>query len=141
MTDFNKDFDKRRVPRLHQAKTSATGSRTKFAIAAQELKDLRRNNKVAHNDPAHGAIVGGIVCLVGVLLLLDHLGVISVDQLWRFWPLIPMVVGAVHMAEPGTPAVGRIVLLVGALFLLDSLSIMHFDWESSGRSRSSSWAA
>ena len=95
----------------------------------RELKELRRRQKGSrHHDPAQGVVWGGIVCLVGVLLLLDHLGVISVDHLWRFWPLIPMAVGAAHMAEPGKRQWGAFVLLIGTLFLLDSLAIMRFHW-------------
>jgi predicted membrane protein len=95
----------------------------------RELHDLRRRQKsVRRNDQAHGAIWGGIVCLIGVLFLLDHLGVISVDHIWRFWPLIPMAIGAAHLTEPGRRQWGAFVLLIGTLFLLDSLNILRFHW-------------
>ncbi len=61
-------------------------------------------------------------------LLLDHLNVISVDHLWRFWPVILMAVGAAHMAEPGRRPWGGVVLVVGTLFLLSSLNILHVNW-------------
>ena len=64
-----------------------------------------------------------------MLFLLDHLGVISVDHIWRFWPLILIVVGAAHLAEQGRRQWGGFVIVVGALFLFDSLGIMHFHWE------------
>jgi predicted membrane protein len=128
MTDFNQDFDKDAYrnslkddirDRIHD----------EIRDRRRELKDLRRKQKGAHrNDPAHGAIVGAIVCLVGVLFLLDHLGFISVDHLWRFWPLILMAVGAAHIADPARRTWGGIVLLIGTVFLLDSLNIMHFHW-------------
>ncbi|HEY2819718.1 MAG TPA: DUF5668 domain-containing protein [Candidatus Acidoferrum sp.] len=128
MTDFNKDFDK-------DAYRDSLGQDIRDKIhdeirdRRRELKDLRRQQKGGrHNDPAHGAIVGGIVCLVGVLFLLDHLGVISVDHIWRFWPLILIAVGVAHLAEPGRRQWGGIVLLVGTLFLFDSLGIMRFSW-------------
>jgi predicted membrane protein len=128
MTDFNKDFDK-----------DAYGEKLRDDIRdrihdeirdrRQQLKDLRRNQRGARrNDPAHGAIVGAIVCLVGVLFLLDHLGVIKVDHFWRFWPLIPMGVGVAHLTEPGRRQWGAIVLLVGTLFLLSNLDILRLDW-------------
>jgi predicted membrane protein len=128
MTDFNKDFDK-----------DAYGEKLRDDIRnrihdeisdrRQQLKDLRRNKKnIRRNDPAHGAIVGAVVCLVGVLFLLDHLGIISVDHLWRFWPVILIVVGAGHLAEQGRQQWGAFMILVGGLFLLDSLNIMHFHW-------------
>jgi hypothetical protein len=128
MTDFNKDFDKDAYKdslkqdirdRIHD----------EIRDRRREIKDLRRRQKGNHqHSPAQGAIIGAVVCLVGALLLLDHLGFISVDHLWRFWPLIPMGIGAAHMAEPGRRQWGAIVLVVGTVFLLDSLHIFRFDW-------------
>jgi predicted membrane protein len=128
MTDFNKDFEKdayRDSPkqdirdRIHD----------EIRDRRRELKDLRKRQKGdRHDSPAQGAVVGGLVCLVGLLLLLDHLNIISVDHLWRFWPLILIAVGAAHMAEPGRRQWGAVVLVVGAIFLLSSLNILRFDW-------------
>jgi hypothetical protein len=128
MTDFNKDFDK-------DAYCKKLGDDIRDRIhdeirdRRRELKELRRRQKGnRHDSPAQGAVVGGIVCLVGLLLLLDHLNVISVDHLWRFWPVIIMAVGAAHMAEPGRRQWGGIVLGVGTLLLLGSLNILRVDW-------------
>jgi predicted membrane protein len=128
MTDFNKNFDKDAYKdslkqdirdRIHD----------EIRDRRQEIKDLRRRQKGnREHSPAQGAIIGAIVCLVGVLLLLDHLGVITVDHLWRFWPVILMAVGAAHIAEPGRRRWGAVVLFVGALFLLNNLNILRFDW-------------
>ena len=128
MTDFNKDFDKDAY-RDSMKQDIRDRIHDEIRDRRQELKDLRRKQKGARrNDPAHGAIFGGIVCLVGIVLLLDHLGVLNVDHIWRFWPLIPMGIGAAHLAEPGRRQWGAIVLLVGTLFLVNSLNILHFDW-------------
>jgi predicted membrane protein len=128
MTDFNKDFDK-------DANKDSIKEDIRDRIhdeirdRRRELKDLRKRQKGnRHDSPAQGAIFGAVVCLVGVLLLLDHLGILNVDHLWRFWPLIPMAVGAAHLAQPGRRQWGAFVLLIGTLFLLDSLAIMHFHW-------------
>ncbi len=94
-----------------------------------EEKMRRRAARRQRDNGAQGVVWGGVICIVGLLLLLDHMGYIAVDHLWRFWPLIPMIVGAVHMSEPGRRLWGGIVLLVGALFLLDTLGIARFDWE------------
>ena len=126
MTDFNKDFDK-----------DAYGEKLRDDIRdrihdeirdrRRELKDLRRRQKGdRHDSPMQGAVVGGIVCLVGLLLLLDHLNIISVDHLWRFWPVIVIGVGAAHMADPARRQWGAIVLGVGTLLLLTSLNILAF---------------
>jgi len=128
MTDFNKDFDK---DAYRDSLKDDVRDRIHDEIRdrRRELKDLRRRQKGnRHERPAQGAIFGALVCLVGVLLLLDHLNIISVDHLWRFWPVILIAVGAAHMAEPGRRPWGAVVLLVGTLFLLSSLNILHFNW-------------
>jgi predicted membrane protein len=128
MTDFNKDFDKDAY-RENLQQDIRDRIHDEIRDRRRQLKDLRRQQKgTRRNDPSQGAIVGGIVCLVGVLFLLDHLGVISVDHLWRFWPLFLIAVGAVHMAEPGRRQWGALLLVIGTLFLLDSLAIMRFHW-------------
>jgi predicted membrane protein len=128
MTDFNKDFDKDAY-RDSTERDIRDRIHDEIRDRRRELKDLRRRQKGdRHDSPVHGAVVGGIVCLVGLLLLLDHLNIISVDHLWRFWPLILIAVGAAHMAEPGRRQWGAVVLVVGALFLLTSLNILRVDW-------------
>jgi predicted membrane protein len=128
MTDFNKNFDKDAY-RDSLKQDVRDRIHDEIRDRRRQLKDLRRSQKGARrNNPAHGAIVGAVVCLVGVLFLLDHLGVISVDHLWRFWPVILIGVGAAHLAEPGRQQWGAFLMLVGGLFLLDSLNIMHFHW-------------
>ncbi len=128
MTDFNQDFDKDAYgknlrddirDRIHD----------EIRDRRRELKELRRRQKGdRHESPIHSAVIGGIVCLVGLLLLLDHLNIISVDHLWRFWPLILIAVGGAHMADPARRQWGAIVFVVGSIFLLSSLNILRFDW-------------
>jgi predicted membrane protein len=130
MTDFNKDFDKDAY-RDSLKQDIRDRIHDEIRDRGRELKDLRKRQKAnRHDSPAQGAIVGGVVCLVGLLLLLDHLNIISVDHLWRFWPLILIAVGAAHLTEPERRPWGAIVLLVGTLFLVNSLNILHFDWSS-----------
>src|SRR6266576_1814326 len=40
-----------------------------------------------------GLFWGAFLVLGGVALLLDHIGIISVDRLWRFWPLLLVCAG------------------------------------------------
>ena len=75
-----------------------------------------------------GIIWGGAVLAVGLILLLDHMGVVSADHLWRFWPMLLIVAGASHLSEPGRRAWGAMLLVVGVLFQLDTLRVIHFRW-------------
>lgn len=85
---------------------------------------LRRNR-----DPhGHGVIWGAVICAFGVLLLLDHLGYVSVDHLWRFWPMLLVIAGVASFTQPGRRAWGACLIVCGALFQLDSLGIIRFRW-------------
>src|SRR5258707_1099466 len=76
----------------------------------------------------HGIIWGGAVCLVGVFLLLDHLGYVSADRLWRFWPMLLIVAGAINMTQCGKRIWGGLLLAAGVLFQLDALGVLRFHW-------------
>jgi predicted membrane protein len=128
MADFNKDFDKDAF-RDSTEREIRDRIHNEIRDRRRQLHDLHhRQRRIHRNSPAHGAIVGALVCLVGVLFLLDHLGIISVDHLWRFWPVVLIAVGAGHLSDPARRAWGGLVMVVGVLFLLDSLNIMHFHW-------------
>ncbi len=77
----------------------------------------------------HGIIWGGAICVVGILLLLDHMGLVASGNLWRFWPMLVIVGGATNLAEPGKRPWGAFLMAVGILFQLDNLEIIHFRWE------------
>ena len=52
---------------------------------------------------------GGVVLFVGVVLLLDHMGVISAAGLWRFWPMILVLAGIVALPTRRSFA-GRVLI-------------------------------
>jgi hypothetical protein len=76
----------------------------------------------------HGIIWGGAICAVGVILLLDHMGIVSADHLWRFWPMLLIVAGATSLTQPGKRAWGTLLLVSGMLFQLDALGVLRFRW-------------
>jgi predicted membrane protein len=76
----------------------------------------------------HGIIWGAVICLIGIVLLLDHLGLVSVDHLWRFWPLLIVIAGVVNVTQGGKRVWGALLLVVGLLFQLDSLGVIRFHW-------------
>jgi predicted membrane protein len=79
----------------------------------------------------HGAVGGGIIVIVGLLLLLNNLGILHVRDIWDFWPLILVVFGIAKIVKSCSPAHviwGSVLAGVGALLFLDNLSMFHLDF-------------
>jgi hypothetical protein len=78
-----------------------------------------------------GGLLGGIILAgIGVLLLLQNLGIPYFDDLERYWPLILIVVGVVQASRSmgmGGRIWGGIVFLVGVVFLLENFHVIHGD--------------
>jgi predicted membrane protein len=75
-----------------------------------------------------GILTGGIVAIVGILILLENLGVHVVSRIWLFWPVILIVVGILNLSCKSGRVFGAAVLVLGILFQLDTLGIWHFRW-------------
>src|SRR5437762_2277597 len=93
-------------------------------------KEERRIERMARHrrnrSPASGIVVGGIIVAIGVVLLLDNMGIIRAHDLWRFWPLGLVALGLARMTE-GRPAAliwGGFIALIGVLVLLDTFDII-----------------
>jgi predicted membrane protein len=78
----------------------------------------------------HGGALwpGVILVIIGTAILLDHMGIIPGDHLWRFWPVILIVAGVVKFSEGCNRLVAVIMMGFGSLFLLANLGYLHFSW-------------
>jgi predicted membrane protein len=92
----------------------------------------------------HGSIVGGIhvgrgkgraglfwgafMVFGGVALLLDQMGILSVERLWRFWPLLMVCAGIANVISRQRRMWGVFLIIAGALFQLNELGLAHFRW-------------
>lgn len=72
-----------------------------------------------------GFVWGLMIAAIGVALLLDHLDLIRVGSLLRFWPLILVCFGVGHLFTPSSRVWGIILILIGAVFQLNNLGILH----------------
>lgn len=86
------------------------------------------------NVPVSGQLLVGLVVLtVGVLLTLDNLGFLRAGDFLRFWPVVLLVVGAMHIRQARTPArvvSGLIWMLVGSILLGNRLNLWYWDiWD------------
>ncbi|MEM7352355.1 MAG: DUF5668 domain-containing protein [Acidobacteriota bacterium] len=73
------------------------------------------------------SIVGLAIVAFGVLLTLDNLGLVEVDNYWRFWPVLFLLAG---LSRLGAGEIGKGVfwLILGTVFLLPN--VIDFDWDT-----------
>ncbi|HET8924450.1 MAG TPA: DUF5668 domain-containing protein [Candidatus Acidoferrum sp.] len=77
---------------------------------------------------AGGLIWGALLILVGLAFLLDHMGIISIDHLWRFWPMLLIAAGISNVVSPERRFWGIILIAAGTLLQLNLLGMAHFGW-------------
>jgi len=75
-----------------------------------------------------GLFWGVFLVLGGVALLLDHMGYVSVDRLWRFWPMLLVCAGIPNVMSRERRLWGILLIAGGVLFQLDELGLAHFRW-------------
>ncbi len=74
-------------------------------------------------------VAGAILIVLGVLFLLDNLGLIDAREVIRFWPVVLIILGITRLFSTRRPedSVGGLVLLfLGAIFLLRALHVPWF---------------
>jgi hypothetical protein len=84
-----------------------------------------------HRSGAGGIVIGGLIVAVGLMILLDNMGIIRFHDVWRYWPVLLIVFGVSRILESRAPAGyiwGGVLTLAGALLLLDNLDIVVFDF-------------
>lgn len=84
------------------------------------------------HSPQHALFLGTIIIAVGIIWLLNNLGVIPARDVGDYWPVILIVIGLLRVVNTRSPAGlvwGTIVAGVGTLVLLGNLDLFHFDWQ------------
>jgi len=74
-----------------------------------------------------GMITGSILVLVGIAFLLDHMGIISIGNPFRFWPVLIVLVGLLNFIS-GRRAWGTLLMFAGVILQLNELGKIHFGW-------------
>jgi predicted membrane protein len=79
------------------------------------------------------AVIGIGVLAVGAILLLDNFGIMDAGDLFRFWPVLLILIGISHLVRPrGSRCLssGLIWIGVGTVILLSSLGLIAFEiWD------------
>jgi predicted membrane protein len=79
----------------------------------------------SRRDARSGLIWGGIIVIVGLALLLDHIGLVPLDRILRFWPLLIVCWGLGYLFTRSGRAWGVFLVLAGILFQLNTLGLAH----------------
>jgi Domain of unknown function (DUF5668) len=88
----------------------------------------RRPKVMLVGDVHWGFAWGAILILAGSALLLDHMGIFPFDHLYRFWPLLLVVFGAMNIATQSGRGFGFVLIVLGALLQLHMLDIIHLSF-------------
>ena len=77
-----------------------------------------------------GAILGICVLAVGVILLLDNLGVMEAEDVIDFWPMILVLIGISHFLRPKGSRrwlAGWLFVFAGVIIQLSNFGYLRFD--------------
>ncbi len=97
----------------------------------QERWTRRQGSWGQKHTPAHAVFLGAIIIAIGVIFLLDNLGIVRVYDVWEYWPVILIGAGAFRIVESRSATavtLGAIMACIGALFLLGNLDLLRLDW-------------
>jgi predicted membrane protein len=95
-------------------------------------ENIRRNmrERMQRSSRPPGMAVGLILIAVGTLFLLGHMGLVDTGRLWKFWPLIIVVVGLVKFFKERSQVGGAITIVIGVLLQLNQLGYLQLSWGS-----------
>lgn len=89
-------------------------------------RGIHRGNHRGNHGQKSGLIFGLLIVGVGVLFLLQSLGMLGPYEAWDFWPLALIFFGAVNLVTPKDAPhklLGVMLIAAGALFLVDKLRL------------------
>ncbi|MCP5109919.1 MAG: hypothetical protein GY953_03695, partial [bacterium] len=75
--------------------------------------------------------LGLVVVGIGTVLLLERLGYLRADDIFDFWPVILILVGASKLFVPGDPGrrvFGGLLVLIGSGLLLHQMGYVYLEW-------------
>ncbi len=75
--------------------------------------------------------LGLVIVGVGTVLLLERFGYLRADDIFDFWPVILILVGASKLFVPGDPGrrvFGGLLVLIGSGLLLHQMGYVYLEW-------------
>jgi predicted membrane protein len=71
-------------------------------------------------------ILGISIIAIGVLLMLDNMGVMAARDYLQYWPVLLIVFGLSKMLYPHSRGGGMVLMIVGVVLLLNVLDVVSF---------------
>ena len=90
----------------------------------------RRQRRIAmKHGPGFRVVMGSVVLLLGLLFLLENLGIVYVERVWQFWPVIVIAMGLARVLDGGwhNRVLGATIAAIGLLFLAQSLGYLPWN--------------
>lgn len=88
----------------------------------------KRSGVCGTGGARQGVLPGILLVVIGTVILLDHMGIINSDILWRLWPVLLILVGAAQFFRERHRAAGIMMMVVGGIFLADNFGFAKVGW-------------
>ena len=115
--DYGKEFKEKVEQEIHE--------RIHRDVHAKINPTVTRPKVILLGDVRWGFAWGFIIVVIGIAILLHHLGILPFDPLTRFWPLILVVFGVMNLMNRSGSFFGLILILAGIVLQLNALGITH----------------
>lgn len=99
----------------------------------EERQQRRQQRRQRQRSPASQVVVGLMVIALGVMFLLDNLGLLDFRYSMHFWPLVLVVIGILKILQTRTAGgalVGGLLILFGGLLTLKGLGLVYITWRT-----------
>ncbi len=82
-----------------------------------------------NNNPQGRVLIGALLLIFGALALIDNLNIFNMREIFHFWPMVFILVGALKISKSDTTAgyvIGCGFVGFGALLILQHMGIVNF---------------
>jgi predicted membrane protein len=118
--DYGREFKDKLEQEIHE--------RIHRDVHEQINKTVVRPNVSFLGEFHWGFVWGLLIALVGTALLLHQLGIIPIDLVARFWPLLLVVFGVMNLMTHSGRFFGFLLILAGVFLQLNKLGITHLSF-------------
>lgn len=124
-----RDFGERLTDHIHDELNARLDERMRRRREKMDRRMDRMERRMNRpHSPFGGLLLGTILAGVGVLLLLDNLGIGVFDRMWEWWPAILIAAGVARVVTAytwGGRVWGSALIFLGAVYLLNNLGYIH----------------